>query len=291
MYYVRKSILNTFDLINDLRLHVLLNYFLTVSWLLYASHASAADSVEFAFIVTSLAGFAYLLNRYTDYPYDLIVDKGQKKCKRIVYLYLSFFFLFLTLFSFYQSVLPLLSFYLVTTVLSAGIIFGYMYSVKTFFSFPLKNYFIIKNLTSVTAKCIAFILGAILLTPADPLSLATILLSVFSVHLIYELLWDIRDIESDKAGKVETLPTRFGKHATLIACLIVWLCSITAITFLGDPNSRFFIKYLLMLMFVLLTFFISRPRYFHLMIYAHLLLNLTFVNKEVVFYLHQLVSA
>ncbi len=282
---MKKTLLDSFDLVNDIRLHVLLNYFLTVSWLLYAMHASAEGAVEFALVVTFLAGFAYLLNRYTDYHYDLVVDRGLKKFQRSTYLYLSFFFLFLSLLAFYYSSLPILSFSLAGTGLVIGILFGYVYSVRTFLPKPLKNYFIVKNLISTAAKSVAFIIGAVLLTLADLGTLAVVLISVFSVHLIYELLWDIRDINSDSVGNVDTVPTRFGKRVTLIACLGIWSASIIAMSLLSDPNERFFIKYLLILMFILLTFIISRPRFFHLMIYGHLVLNLFFVNEEVLLYL------
>lgn len=252
-------------------------------------HASAEGAVEFALVVTFLAGFAYLLNRYTDYHYDLVVDSGLKKFQRPTYLYLSFLFLFLSLLAFYYSSLPILSFPLAGSGLVIGILFGYVYSVRTFLPRPLKNYFIIKNLTSTVAKSVAFTIGAVILTLADLGTLAVVLISVFSVHLIYELLWDIRDIDSDRVGNVETLPTRFGKHVTLIACLVVWSASIIAMSLLGDPNERFFIKYLLILLFILLTFVISRPRFFHSMIYGHLILNLFFVNEEVLLYLRALV--
>ena len=269
-----------FDLINDLRLHVIFNYFLVVSWFLYASGLSAPRAVSYAALMACLAGFSYLLNRYTDYSYDVIADRGLAKASPKLYLVLSasFFVCSLILVYLYPQ-------YLYPIIL--GTCLGVFYSVKTIFKYPLKNYFITKNLFAAFSKYLGTMIGVLLVIPfSEGLLIRSI--SMFAFHLIYEILWDIRDIESDKAGNVSTIPNRYGKTLALIICVLIWLISFQAQYFAVNHSEYFFIKYAVVLSIILSLIFVKTVRWYHVAIYIHIALSLTFINKEVILYIQSL---
>lgn len=269
-----------FDTVNDLRLHVLLNYFLVVSWFLHSSGVDVQHSVEYALVAGCAAGFAYLLNRYTDYPYDLIVDKGLTKAPRIVYLLLSSLFLLAALLFSFKDVVYI-------TPLFLGLVLGVFYSVKTFFKYPLKNYFLVKNIFASMSKYIVTFCGVIIFYQVSIILLIKSL-SMLAFHFIYELLWDIRDVKSDLAGKVSTVPLRFGKNITMGICFFVWLIVLLVQFPFVNHTDYFFLKYVIVLFFILSLLKVSNVRWFHVMTYVHLILTLTFINKEVVVYIKTL---
>ncbi len=269
-----------FDLINDLRLHVIFNYFLVVSWFLYASGLSASRSVSYAALMACLAGFSYLLNRYTDYSYDVIVDRGLAKVSPKVYLVLSacFFVCGLVLVYVYPQ-------YLFPIIL--GTCLGIFYSVKTIFKYPLKNYFVTKNLFAAFSKYLGTMIGVLLVIPfSEGLLIRSI--SMFAFHLIYEILWDIRDIESDRAGNVSTIPNRYGKTLALVVCVLIWLISFQAQYFVVNHSEYFFIKYAVVLSIIFSLIFITTVRWYHVAIYIHIVLSLIFINKEVILFIRSL---
>ncbi len=265
-----------FDIVNDLRLHVLFNYFLVVSWFLKSSGVDARDAVEYGLVGLSIAGTVYLLNRYADYRYDLVADAGLAKAPRQAYLVAAAVFFF--------SGIPYIFHNPVTIFPSIfGLTFGTLYSFKTFFRYPLKNYIISKNLIAAGSKYIGTFGGALIFVPfSDLLLLRSI--SMFAFHLIYEILWDIRDIAADKVGKVSTIPLKFGKSTALLICLGIWLSSF-GIQF-GEVRhtEHFFAKYGVVLFFIVSLVWVRHPRWFHVMIYVHLVLNLAYVNEEVLRY-------
>lgn len=265
-----------FDIVNDLRLHVLFNYFLVVSWFLKSSGVDVRDAVEYGLVGLSIAGTVYLLNRYADYGYDLVADAGLAKAPRRAYLVAAAVFFF--------SGIPYIFHNPVTIFPSIfGLTFGTLYSFKTFFRYPLKNYFISKNLIAAGSKYIGTFGGALIFVPfSDLLLLRSI--SMFAFHLIYEILWDIWDIAADKVGKVSTIPLKFGKSTALLICLGIWLSSF-GIQF-GEVRhtEHFFAKYGIVLFFIVSLVWVRHPRWFHVMIYVHLVLNLAYVNEEVLRY-------
>lgn len=268
---------SVFDLINDLRLHVLLNYLFVVSWFLYAAGVSVKNSVSYALFAMCIGGFAYLLNRYTDYSYDVIVDRGLKKAPRRMYLIFSGAFLFIGIFLCLQNTK-----YLIPVLI--GIALGILYSVRTFFKYPIKNYFLIKNIFAAGSKYIGTMIGAALFVPmSEAIFMRSI--SLFAFYIIYEILWDIRDMESDAAGKVSTIPLLIGKGDTLFLCGAVWLISLSFQFPAVRLTDHFFLKYIVVLFFILSLVKVRGVRWFHVMVYAHLLLNLVFVNDEIMRYL------
>jgi 4-hydroxybenzoate polyprenyltransferase len=276
-----RYVLIVFDIVNDLRLHVLLNYFLVVSWALLAWKVSVKNSVEYAVTVACIAGFAYILNRYTDYHYDLIVDKGLKKIKRSSYLFFASFFL---IFGFYFITKN--QHFLVPAVL--GLMFGVFYSIRTIFAYPFKNYLIFKNIFASGSKYIITLLGISLFRTVDlPLLFMTV--PLFISFLIYEIIWDIRDIESDKVGNVKTIPRAVGKEWSLIICIIIMILNFVPQIFLFRQSNYFYITYELLLFFIISLLFVKNVRWFHIMVYAHIVLKLVFINKEVFTYIKYLI--
>ena len=277
------AVLYLFDIINDLRLHVIFNYFLVVSWFLYASGLSASRAVTYAMLMACLAGFSYLLNRYTDYDYDLIVDRGLAKASRRLYAVLSglFFMLGLGLVYFNPE-------YFYPVLL--GSFLGIIYSVKTVFAKPLKNYLITKNIFAASSKYLGTMIGVLLVVPpTEHLFLRS--LSMLAFHYIYEILWDIRDIESDRAGKVATIPNTYGKNLALLICVAVWLLSLQVQYFAVSHTEYFFIKYAVVMSIIVSLLFIKTVRWYHVAIYIHIILSLMFINQEVIVYTKTLVES
>ncbi len=270
-------VLDTFDIVNDLRLHVLFNYFLVVSWFLKSSGVDARDAVEYGLVGLSIAGTVYLLNRYADYGYDLVADFGLAKAPREMYPVVAGIF--------FVTGIPYIIQNPVTIFPSIfGLTFGTLYSFKTFFRYPLKNYIVSKNLIAAGSKYIGTFGGALIFVPFTEVLLFRSV-SMFAFHFIYEILWDIRDMAADKVGKVSTIPLKFGKSTALLICLGIWLASLGIQ--LGEVNhtEHFFAKYVVVLVFILSLLWAKHPRWFHVMIYVHIVLNLIYVNDEILQYI------
>ena len=266
-----------FDILNDLRLHVIFNYLLLVSWFLYGFKVSVESAVEYAFLSMCMLGAAYLYNRYTDYDYDVIADAGLAKVNRPVYLYFSAFFLAMGLtFWALNDVYPLPIF--------VGLIFGFVYSSKSFLKYPFKNYLIVKNITAVLPKCIVTF-GGLLFFISYTDSVFYKGISMVCFYLIYEILWDVRDIQADIVGKVKTLPNTIGKNWSLVVCLLIWVISLSSQYFFVNHTDYFYIKYVVVLSFIVSLFIVNKVRWYHLMTYTHMVLNLIFINNEVLLYI------
>lgn len=272
--------LDVFDIVNDLRLHVLFNYFLVVSWFLKSSGVSVRDSVEYGLTGLSIAGTVYLLNRYADHSYDLVADAGLAKAPRHIYPVVAGIF--------FVSGIPYILQNPITIFPSIfGLTFGTLYSFKTFFRYPLKNYLASKNLIAAGSKYIGTFGGAILFVPFTDLLLFRSI-SMFAFHLIYEILWDIRDMAADKVGKVSTIPLKFGKSTALLICLSIWLVSLGLQLGEVKHTEHFFAKYLVVLFFIASLMWVRHPRWFHTMIYVHIVLNIMYVNDEILQYVGSL---
>ena len=266
-----------FDVVNDLRIHVLFNYFLVVSWFLKSSGVDTRDAVEYGLTGLSIAGTVYLLNRYADYHYDLIADTNLTKTPHQIYL--------MTTAIFFITNIPYIVQNPITILPSIfGLTFGTLYSFRTFFRYPLKNYLFTKNLVAAGSKYIATFGGALIFVPFTDLLFARSI-SMFAFHLIYEILWDIRDMAADRVGKVSTIPLKFGKPIALLACVIIGLVSFSFQFGEVKHTDHFFTKYMIVLFFIGSLVWVKHPRWFHVMIYAHIVLNLVYVNDEILQYI------
>lgn len=266
-----------FDVVNDLRIHVLFNYFLVVSWFLKSSGVDTRDAVEYGLTGLSIAGTVYLLNRYADYHYDLVADAGLAKAPRQMYLVAAAIFFIAGIPYIVQNPITILPSIF-------GLTFGTLYSFRTFFRYPLKNYLFTKNLVAAGSKYIATFGGALIFVPFTDLLFARSI-SMFAFHLIYEILWDIRDMAADRVGKVSTIPLKFGKPIALLACVIIGLVSFSFQFGEVKHTDHFFTKYMIVLFFIGSLVWVKHPRWFHVMIYAHIVLNLVYVNDEILQYI------
>lgn len=273
---ISRAGLAVFDIVNDLRLHVLFNYFLVVSWFLRSSKVSIQDSVDYAFVALSMATFAYLLNRYADYHYDLIADAGLKKAPRSLYVVISLASLAAaTLFLIQRPshMLPLV----------VGLVFGVLYSVKTIFPLPLKNYWFTKNLLAVSSKYLVTFGGVLLFVPfTETLFIRSISMLVF--YFIYEMLWDIRDMVADKVGRVTTIPILIGRKKTLLLCSFIGFSSLVLQVGVLNTTVYFYLKYIAVFFFIVSLIGVRHPRWFHAMTYVHLVLNLIFQSNDEIFH-------
>lgn len=281
MFKLIDTAISFFDMVNDLRLHVALNYFLVVSWFLYSSDVSVERSVGYAFVSMCMLSAAYLLNRFTDYEYDLVVDRGLAKANKTTYMGLSVTALIIGVLGAHHYETSLFPVFL-------GIFFGISYSMKTAFSFPIKNYFLIKNLFASFSKYIVTLVGVLLFIPLTS-NLIFRSISMFAFYLIYEILWDVRDIQSDIYGKVKTLPNTIGKNLSLFVCTLIWSASLSGQYFFVNHTDHFYIKYIVVLSFILSLLFVSNVRWYQLMTYAHMVLNLIFINEEILLYIKFLI--
>lgn len=273
--------LSFFDKFNDLRIHVAFNNFLFTSWFLYLCGVSAKISIICATITFFFILFTYLFNRFSDYDYDIFVDTYYKKFNKNTYFILSILSLNVGIFLifFFKETLRV-SYFPVFVILFLMIFFAVTYSVKTFFKYPLKNYLVVKTLYNVSSKFFLVFLLALLFSPVSIQQLLIISIAGFCINLIVSTLWDIRDMRSDLIGKVRTVPLVIGKKKTLLLCGLIWLFSLILINFLGLTSSTFYIRYFILLFFIISIIKIERPRWFHIIIYAFISLNLLFSNHE-----------
>lgn len=277
---ISDTALDVFDIVNDLRFHVLFNYFLVVSWFLKSSGVNARDAVEYGLTGLSIAGTVYLLNRYTDYSYDLVADAGLAKAPRQVYLVVAGIY--------FVSGIPYIVQNPITVFPSIfGLAFGTLYSFKTFFRYPLKNYVVSKNLIAAGSKYIGKLGGVLIYVPlTDTLLFRSV--SGFAFNLIYEILWDIRDMAADKVGKVTTIPLKFGKSTAMLICFSIWLASFVIQFGEVQHTEHFFAKYMVVLFLMVSVLWVKHTRWFHVMIYVHIIMNLLYVNNEVLQYMELL---
>lgn len=264
-----KKVLYYYDRINDLRVNVLFLYLTTV--LMYtSSRIEFYKSLEISFVVFLSASFAYIYNRYTDYDYDLYVDsKNTKFTNKKTYLLISFSFLLL---SFSMSALD--SRYLYLAFFGAAA--GFLYSTKTLFDLPVKNYLLCKNIFAAGSKGIIMYLIFKLFTSLSDYKILLLSLSAFIIHFCYEMMWDIRDIESDKIGNVKTFANKYGKDFSLtLASAIAILGIYFNFYFFESNNERIIYTYLILLFFIMNIYFSKKnnPRLYHLYIYINIFLK------------------
>ncbi len=272
---------DVFDVVNDLRIHIIFTSFLTYSWFLsIRSIGDTSEIVEYSILCAVMTGFAYLFNRYTDYSYDLVADKGLKKAPRVIYIWGTVLFLLFGVGMYLYFLKTYLLFPIVTMV-----IFGYIYSAPTIFKYPLKNYLITKPVFNVLPKTLLMVWGLYLFT-GFPLLIILILCSNYVLTiLIHSIVWDIRDINADIVGNVKTIPNVYGKEVAVILCLVLSFVSYEILHLIyGNVGVYTLWYYAIMLLYIFLSYFISTPRFFHAEVYFLIVLKLIFVNREVVDY-------
>lgn len=286
MFAIKKYLpvpLETFDKINDLRIHVAFNFFLITSWFLVSLDVPTVLSIKYALVLFFFVEFSYLFNRYTDYSYDLIIDSAFKKLKRETYLHLSYISLFIGtfLFFYYEDIFTI---HYKILIFIVGLISTISYSKGIFFKFPLKNYLVTKNLMSAGSKYFMLIAGAFLLSPSSNFFIISTSLVGFLLNLVFTILWDVRDIEADKVGHVRTLPVVFGRKKTILLCFLLLCFSfLYSVFYLHRYDDVFLTNQIIILSFIIMVAFVKNPRYFHLMVYIMILFILSFNSYGLLF--------
>ena len=213
-----------FDLANKYRVGVycLFCSFLLVNWGSLPISPQGSDP-RLLLAVVFLIGLVwiYLFNKTCDrvedaisQPEEMFLDKENRIFSRLLPFVAAFPILLLL--SAHVPVWPYL-FYI-------GL--GFLYSYPLINGFRLKNVPLLKN----------FIAGINMLSPLwfglyvyfPPLYVSpyypavSFLTAVFFIYVSGEILWDIRDVEGDKATNIQTIPVVFGiLYAKIIALLFV----------------------------------------------------------------------
>jgi 4-hydroxybenzoate polyprenyltransferase len=248
----------------------------------FMSLMSFFSNLSFNVIVLSasfscLSAFIYIFNKVTDAQEDEINVSGlqvnKRWHKRVTAVAAVCFLLPLP---FLLSAPPLLLFYLIL----AGI--GYSYSAPLkFFGFKkrLKDIFFVKNAVSAASWASVPTLLPVLYYGRE-IDGATFLaaLNYFVFIFAVEVVWDIRDIEGDRAAGIKTLPIVLGVLLSKIICLVpiiimfswrlmhfdihpIYLCAygltILSIAFIQKNSHPYFFQSLVMIWIVANILFLS----------------------------------
>ncbi len=269
------TILTFFDRVNDMRINVILNYFLLVSFFVFKSQSqvSSEDRIAFAAIATAFVGFSYLFNRYTDYHYDIVVDGTEIKLARRTYLWISFGY-------FAVGSLLLLENPEYFPVLIIGAIFGIPYSVPTILKEPFKNYLFLKTIYSSGSKTAVIFYWLQCFTTSSLSESIAMSFIFFCSHTVFGILWDVRDIEADRVGHVRTIPNVYGVGAALTVATAANITGFLIDMSVFDTTVRDLAFFGLAGVLILLTEFVRHPRFFHTMIYCNIITKLFFVNDR-----------
>lgn len=205
------------NIFNAARLHVALIYGLIAITFVWTQGISTPELVA-VLSFTSLLSATYLFNRIMDVDSDKISQPGEELDGGVVAFVVALLTLtpiaFLTIFS--LPVLPYVVF----------IAIGMSYSLPIFFGKSFKEILVLKNLYAAGAWYVSFVLLQSVYAGTTPLLVSFISsLHVFVLIFAYEVIWDIRDIDADRAFGVKTIPNTFGIIITrsLLLSLFVWV--------------------------------------------------------------------
>ena len=270
---MNKKTLYYYDKINDLRLNVLFLYSL-ITFLVSIQFLNTIKSLEISILSFFSLAFVYQYNRYTDYEYDQKAE-GLKKIKKNMYLVMSLGSLTI---SFFMSYFDLK--YLNVTIFY--LVMGVLYSSKTIFKKPIKNYLLLKNIfAAILVPALQIFIVFNYTTLHSYKIIMLIFIPVFLLYLCYEVLWDIKDIESDKIGNVRTLPNTIGKERTII--LIFAILSFGALYNINVLNLSLtninMMAYFIALIFTIVLYFNKNYNYrlFHLFLYVNIVALIIFI--------------
>jgi len=190
-----------------------LTFFLIVGPLRYHYVLVHPEIVLVALCFSSLMAFIYLFNKVTDHHEDSINIHGGQIARSAHNPVLVISILCL--------VVPLLYLFFVPAYLPwyiALALLGYFYSKPLPFTHPptrLKGILFIKNVTAAVGW--AFPSSGVYLTIIPGYSFTDFwvhFVALFLFSLMVELLWDVRDMEGDKAAGVRTIANTFGVRTT-----------------------------------------------------------------------------
>lgn len=248
----------------------------TICLLSFIPHFSLS-SIVISMCFASLWSFIYIFNKATDLKEDTINISGlpikQSLYRKIVissHLFLLWPILVLVFWP------KILFFYAVLAV-----IFGYMYSFPFRINggvFRLKKIFFIKNF--VAALCWASVPTVLPSLYFDmnihPSNLITGI-SYFVFIFAIEVVWDIRDIDGDRAVGIKTLPNSLGIKQSKIICLIPVLSMLIYQYMNMVIHPIFSAAYILTIITILLAKKNSHPYVFQGIVMIWILANISFL--------------
>lgn len=207
----------TLDFISRYNISVFLMYIALLAIYITKIPYPADTKNLLLFVVANTAGIAiiYLYNKITDTKEDSILgitisEKNRKKLWVIIAL------LFALSSSIYISLVSPI------VVISGALMFilGALYSGV--FGMRAKKYFGVKNIIPPTLWYISFVVfGYVVYSLSLPL-LLYIFYPVFFLSLMFEIIWDMPDEESDRHAGTKTLPVVLGfeKTRVIVLCYI-----------------------------------------------------------------------
>lgn len=254
--------------LNTYRIHVivvfallLISYitpFLSSTYAPYIPHSAEFYGVVFSFTLL-WAGY-YIGNKYFDYKEDAISQAAEaRRSPALAYAVTAMYILPLPWILWLH--LPLLPY-----LALIGVTLGYSITVA---GVRIKNLFLIKNLYAAGSWWMTIAVAVAFYTNSG-MSFADALrytYDIFLLLMVFELLWDIRDIEGDKAVGNMTVPVVLGITMTK---LIIFGC-IGLIWWWNDMSSMIFsILFFNVIYLALVTIFVKKDfpnYYYHSVIY------------------------
>lgn len=166
------------------------------------------------FVIANTAGIAiiYLYNKITDTKEDTVLGITiSEKNRKILWILIGLLFALSS--SIYISLISPI------VVISGALMFilGALYSGV--FGMRAKKYFIVKNITPPTLWYISFVVFGYVVYSLNLPLLLYIFYPVFFLSLMFEIIWDMPDMESDRHTGTKTLPVVIGFEKTRIVVL------------------------------------------------------------------------
>lgn len=198
--------------------------------------AGSPESVLASVAVTLVMAAIYLSNKATDLAEDAIntgglpIDAANARTVTIIAA---------TCFA-----LPMLWLWIYPAALAAYLFFGgflgYMYNYGVPVSgkrLRFKDILFFKNISSsfIWSGCTSMLYAA-MAPEMQPFVFVSHFVSVFALVTCIEIVWDIRDLEGDRANGIRTIANTFGVNAAKLACLAILLPYLAWIYSNGLPS-------------------------------------------------------
>ena len=224
-----------------------------------------------------LGAFIYIFNKATDGQEDAINVAGlqveKQWYKRVM---VSAVICFMLPIPFLLQWPFLLVFYLVLAAV------GYLYSAPLkFFGFTrrLKDILFIKNAVSAVCWGSGAALLPVLYSGQQPdLMTFVTALNYFVFIFAVEVVWDIRDIDGDRAANIKTLPNTLGVLSSKIICLVPVIIMFGWRLMNVDIHPIYLTAYGLTILSILLVRQNSHPYFFQSLVMIWIVANVLFLG-------------
>ena len=255
-----------FDTVNTYRLHVVAAYLiLLLVQIQNFNHAVSTATLTVLGSFSSLLFGTYLINKYFDYDEDIVSQPNEaRRSQKLLLASLGLIFAPAQIL-FLLAIDPIPYLFFVPIAVLYCIPFG---GVK------LKSILFLKNIYAAGSWWLSAIFIIVFYTTytGTPVTAALAMLPIFLIVMVFELLWDIRDMRGDAMVGTQTVPVVFGlivtKGIMLGLLLSVW-------AFRDFTLHGIFLTNLCFLALMgLLAKEAYSPNYFHAALYAQIMLLL-----------------